>query len=57
MWPFTKKILLWEPRFFALAQYNAEVSRGIIHTDEWQEKMHRMQNEYDAKVLAHKWSR
>ena len=31
-----------------LAAYNAEVARGIVHTPEWDERMARLQAEFDA---------
>lgn len=39
----------------ALATYNAEVSRGIVHTEEYKEKMAKAQKEYnDGLVLSAK---
>jgi hypothetical protein len=35
------------PDFELLAAYNAEVARGIVHTPEWDERMTRLQAEYD----------
>lgn len=40
----------WDDRFNALATYNAEIGRGIVHTKEHDEKMRHLQKEYDAKV-------
>lgn len=39
-----------------LAQYNAEVYRGIMHTEEWKRKMRALKLEYDKwiKVEYHK---
>jgi hypothetical protein len=33
-----------------LAQYNAEVARGIVHTPEWDERMAKYQAEFDANL-------
>ncbi len=33
----------------ALATYNAERSRGIVHTTEWDAKMAELQREYDCQ--------
>ena len=41
---------IWEDRFEALAVYNAENARGIMHTEEYREKMKVMQDEYDRKL-------
>ena len=41
----------WEERFNALAVFNAEMARGVMHTAEYTEKMRVMQQEYDAKLL------
>lgn len=46
----TKKEKFWKPKYDALAQYNAEVSRGISHTKEWKEKMAKLQADYDARM-------
>lgn len=32
-----------------LARFNAEVARGIIHTDEWRAKMAEVQAQFDAE--------
>lgn len=34
--------------FEALATYNAEVARGIVHTPEWVEKMRHEQDRFDT---------
>ena len=34
-------------RFYPLATYNAEVSRGVIHTDEYRERMAALQSDFD----------
>jgi hypothetical protein len=42
-------------RWGDLSMYNAEVDRGIVHTDEYKAKMHRKQKAYNAwqHELAH----
>ena len=42
---------VWELRFNALATYNAEVARGIIHTCSYEGQMHKLQVAYDDKLL------
>lgn len=42
----------WEERFSALAVFNAERARGIMHTAEYAEKMRAMQQEFDVKLRA-----
>lgn len=37
----------WQPDFDTLARYNAEVSRGIRHTDEWRRRMSTIQRAFD----------
>lgn len=39
----------WEPRFEALATYNAEVARGIVHRIQYALKMEALQKEYNEK--------
>lgn len=34
-----------------LAQYNAEVARGIVHTPEWDHRMAIKQQEYNVEML------
>lgn len=34
-------------RFYELAVYNSEVARGIVHTDEWNEKMRTEREAFD----------
>ncbi len=36
--------------FHALASYNAEVSRGIVHTPEWDARMADLQRAYDSRL-------
>jgi hypothetical protein len=36
-------------RWWRLATYNAEVARGILHTEEWKERMRREQDIFDAE--------
>ena len=40
----------YTPNTNALAKYNAEVSRGIMHTEEYKEKMEALQKAYDLSV-------
>ena len=40
----------WEQRFNALATYNSEVSRGLVHTPEYVRRMAVMQADYNAKI-------
>ena len=40
----------WDNKFTALAMYNAEISRGIVHTEEYCKKMAILQDEYDARI-------
>ena len=42
----------WEERFNALAVFNAEKMRGIMHTKLYIEKMRVLQQEYDLKLRA-----
>ena len=35
--------------FDDLARYNAERARGLVHTDEWTERMRREQERFDAR--------
>lgn len=35
-------------RFYALADFNGEVARGIVHTPEYVDRMKKLQAEYDA---------
>jgi hypothetical protein len=46
---------IWESKFSALAMFNAEKARGIMHTREYIERMRVMQDEYDKKLSA--WQR
>jgi hypothetical protein len=39
-----------EDRWLPLATYNAEVSRGIVHTPEWKAKMADWQKLFDAEM-------
>lgn len=44
-----------------LAIYNAEVSRGIAHTDQWRQQMERLQRRFDTvgsvNVRPRRWFR
>ncbi len=35
-----------------LGRYNAEISRGIMHTPEWQAKMAELQSRFDVEQYA-----
>jgi len=37
-------------KFHALAQYNAEIARGIVHTAEWKHRMILLQREFNAWI-------
>lgn len=39
-------------RYDILAQYNAECSRGIVHTPEWDARMALEQAKFDAEMAA-----
>lgn len=41
---------VWKPQYEALAKYNSERSKGIVHTEEWTKKMQDLQKEFD---IAH----
>lgn len=44
MWPFQKnKTVFWNDIFYPLIVYNSEVYRGILHTEEYKEKMNQLQ--------------
>lgn len=38
--------------FYTLANYNSEVARGIVHTEEWKQKMAELQVQYNAEAEA-----
>jgi hypothetical protein len=40
-------------RWSALARYNAEVARGIVHTPEWRARMEEDQRQFDAEQAKH----
>lgn len=40
----------WEERFNELAVFNAANSRGLMHTQEFTERMRIMQEEYNSKL-------
>ncbi len=42
--------MIWENKFNALATYNSELSRGILHKEEYKRKMKDLQEEYDRKL-------
>lgn len=35
-----------------LAQYNAETSRGLVHTDVWRERMVRLQRRFNLETYG-----
>ncbi len=39
-----------ERDFHSLATYNAEVSRGLVHTPEWKQEMAKLQHAYDLEL-------
>lgn len=39
-----------EYRYAELATYNSEVARGIVHTDEWKQRMRLEQELYDHGI-------
>jgi hypothetical protein len=41
-----------EYRFAALAEYNTERARGIVHTEEWRKRMKKEQAKFDAEMRA-----
>ena len=47
----SKKGSFWKHEYNALANYNSEVSRGIVHTDFWISKMEQLQKEYNEELL------
>lgn len=40
----------WLPEFNALAQYNSEKARGIVHTPEYNKAMEIMQEKYNERL-------
>lgn len=47
--------LVWKSEYDSLATYNSECARGILHTEEYNQKMKAIQQEYDEswlKVIA-----
>lgn len=53
---FLERLFLGEPpkrhKYADLALYNAEVGRGLMHTEEWQAKMEKQQQEFNEAALA-----
>jgi len=37
----------WKIDYDILATYNTEVSRGIVHTEKWRDKMSKIQKDYN----------
>ena len=46
----TIKHSLTDEELHQLAVYNAEVARGLVHTQEWQERMKVLQQKYDNRL-------
>jgi len=44
--------ILWDSKFDALAIYNSEIARGILHSPEWIIKMRDLQQEYNDKLFC-----
>ncbi len=42
-----------DPKFNVLADYNSEVSRGILHTSEHKAKMIELQIQYNELIVKH----
>ncbi len=45
-----KKAAVMPTKFNSLAVYNSEISRGLVHTSDWQTKMEKLQEEFDAWI-------
>lgn len=43
----------WRPEYDELATYNAEVIRGIVHTDIFNRRMAALQAQYDVEIKEH----
>ena len=43
--------LKWKPEYDALALYNAEIKRGLVHTADYMNKMKRVQEAYNEELL------
>lgn len=43
-------------KFNALARYNGEKARGLVHTEEYQRRMEQLQEEYN-EWLVEEWPR
>lgn len=44
----------WRQEYEALARYNGERARGIVHDDAWNQYMARVQADYDRNFLGRK---
>ena len=49
MWRRRRRVEAPTNDWMRLATYNAEVARGIVHTPEWNERMHREQAIFDRE--------
>ena len=43
----------WEERFSALAYFNDEIYRGLVHSQEYVERMKKLQEEYNNKLFKY----
>jgi hypothetical protein len=41
---------LLDPKYVPLATYNAEVARGIVHTEDWKKKMFDLEMDYSREA-------
>lgn len=41
----------WKKDYEVLSRYNAEVARGIVHTEQWKASMAEVQKEYNEVYL------
>jgi len=56
MWFYKKPNLpVWNHKFDALATYNAEVMRGIMHTEDYNRRMSVLKEEYNNTYLNAPW--
>jgi hypothetical protein len=46
-----KKRPYWPDEFSLLAEYNAEVGRGIVHTSEWDKLMKAVQERFNQRAI------
>jgi len=45
--------MFWDDKYIPLSTYNTEVSRGILHTDEYKKRMKIMQEEFMEEMTEH----